>query len=92
MKTDAEYRRIIKDPANWRQVNESDVVRTFELNYNGGSAYKHEVMHDGKWKYLTYFRFTPAFITVKMRTPELIEYLKQIDRERERRHKNEEVK
>lgn len=88
MKTDAEYRRIIKDPTNWHQVNESDVVRTLELSYHGGSAYKQEVKRDGKWKHQLYWRFTPAFITVKMRSvPELIEYLKQIDKEREKRER-----
>ena len=82
MKTDQEYQRVIKDAANWQQVSDNGMVRTFRMAYKGAEAYRSEVLKDGKWRKQCWYRFNPACMTVKMDRHDFVRYLREIDRQR----------
>ena len=82
MKTDQEYQRFIKDPANWAQISDNGMVRTFRMAYKGAEAYRSEILKEGKWRKQCWYRFNPACMTVKMDRHDFVRYLREIDRQR----------
>lgn len=82
MNSEAERKAFIRSEANWKLIDDLENVRIYEMTYKGVSAFRQEVLKDGKWRKVCWYRFNAMYKPHKMDLREFCAFLEEIDRQR----------